>query len=331
MGKHRNEARRKHHDERRARLAQQRECGRSGTPERGSVFQSAGSDDSGRGCDNSAIGIDADRSPARTDFDNTSFNGGDIRSFYDEGIRNNSSEASKVDETPILRLVRSEPDDVSPEPHAAGSDQPPIIDVRDIGGRVQDRGARKSNLVSAARFDCGRTEASLLVTRSFDANDINPILNHPEVFPFISVPGIETIDATNLVGDQRNVLLMAHGGGLLFCFLEPGIYEVHTNFLPGFRGRYALRASLAAYRWMFTHSDCMTIIGRVAANNPAMETYCHLIGATKEFTRDMVWPTEKGDVSMSFWSMTYNQCVRQTPSLRESGRPFREKLGKERA
>src|SRR5882724_9813525 len=78
------------------------------------------------------------------------------------------------------------------------------------------------------------------VVRSFDAADINPILNDPSILPSVTIPGIEVIDAAPIVADPRNVLLMAEGGGILFIADEPAIYEVHTNFLPKFRGRHAI-------------------------------------------------------------------------------------------
>lgn len=167
------------------------------------------------------------------------------------------------------------------------------------------------------------------LVRSFSASDINPILNELSVFPLISVPGIETIDASGLLADPRNVLLMAEGGGVLFCQQEPGIYEVHTNFLPEHRGRNAIRASLEAYRWMFTHTDCMVLQTRVPAFNKAAEKFCHLVGATKEFERVAIWPTKDGPVDMSFWSYRYDDWVRKTPALSVSGHNFHRRLNEE--
>jgi hypothetical protein len=179
-----------------------------------------------------------------------------------------------------------------------------------------------------------------VLTRTFDPGDVNPILNHPHVLPLITVPGIETIDVTLLITDPRNVFLMAGGGCIGFCIQDPGqelsqippvfTYEVHTNFLPEHRGRHALRASLAAYRWMFTHTDCMALQTRVPAFNKAAEWFCAFVGATREFDRKAVWPTKDGPVDMSFWSLRYDDWVRKTPALNASGHAFHERLEAER-
>lgn len=160
-------------------------------------------------------------------------------------------------------------------------------------------------------------------------SDINPILNDPSILPSVTVPGLDTIDATGIVSDHRNVLLMADGGGILFIADEPGIYEVHTNFLPKFRGRHAIRVSQEAYRWMFTHTDCMTLQTRVPAFNKAAERFCQIVGATKEFERKAVWPTADGLVDMSFWSLHYETWVRLEDALIEGGKAFHAKLDEE--
>lgn len=168
-----------------------------------------------------------------------------------------------------------------------------------------------------------------MIRRSFDAAEINPIVNHPEVFPLISVPGIEKLDLTDLLADPRNVLLMAEGGGILFCQQEPGIYEVHTNFLPEHRGRNAIRSSVDAYAWMFMHTDCMVLETKVPAFNKAAEKFCSIVGATKEFERKKVWPTKDGDVDMSFWALRYDDWVRKAHGLVEAGEEFHEHLNRE--
>jgi Protein of unknown function (DUF2824) len=165
--------------------------------------------------------------------------------------------------------------------------------------------------------------------RSFDAADINPILNDPSVFPFISIPDQEKFDASGLLSDPRNVLLMAPGGGIMFCQQEPGIYEVHTNFLPGYRGRMAINISKMAYQWMFMHTDCMILQTRVPAFNKAADLFCKIVGATKEFERKSVWPTKTGDVDMSFWSLRYEDWVRKA-NVQEAGHAFHQKLESER-
>lgn len=171
-----------------------------------------------------------------------------------------------------------------------------------------------------------------LIRREFNAAEINDVLNDPSVFPAVAIPGVETIDAGALVSDPRNVLLMADGGGVLFCQDEPGIYEVHTQFLPPWRGRHAIRVSLEAYRWMFTHTDCVKLFTRVPAFNKGAAFAARIVGFACQFERKAVWPTATGPVDMKYMSLDYDGWVkRNAPVLTESGRAFHRHLDEERA
>lgn len=170
-----------------------------------------------------------------------------------------------------------------------------------------------------------------MIRRSFDPSEINPILNHPSVFEAIKLPGMKPdIDVSPIVLNTNNVLLMGEGGGILFSQQEPGIYDVHTSFLEKCRGRNAIRASLDAYRWMFTHTDCMILQTKVPAFNKAAAKFCKIVGATKEFERKATWLTESGAVDMSYWTLRYEGWLRQTPAVMESGKAFHARLDEER-
>lgn len=162
--------------------------------------------------------------------------------------------------------------------------------------------------------------------RSLDPAEINAIFNDPEVFRWIKLPGLEKIDATDLVFELRNYFLIANGGCLAFIYQEPGVYEVHNNFLKEFRGRNALRESMAAIYWMFTHTDCMTLLTKVPEFNKGAEVMSRAVGGTKDFERKNTWPTDDGSVDVSYWSLKYEEWVKRTPSLMGVGREFHDSL-----
>lgn len=169
-----------------------------------------------------------------------------------------------------------------------------------------------------------------MIRRSFDAAEINSILNDPSVFELIKLPGMKPdLDVSPVLRNPANVLLMADGGGIIFAQAEPGIYEVHTNFLETHRGRDAIRASLEAYRWMFTHTDCMILQTKVPVFNKAAEKFCGIVGATKDFERKGTWLTDSGPADMSYWTLSYESWLRRTPELMESGRAFHARLDEE--
>lgn len=150
------------------------------------------------------------------------------------------------------------------------------------------------------------------------------------MFPFVAVPGVETIDLTDIVANPNNVLLMAEGGGILFCRDEPSIYQVHTNFLPGHRGRYAIRASLSAYHWMFTHTECMTLNTMIPAFNKAAAAAAKIVGFVPQFERKNIWPIASGHVDMQYLAIGYADWIRKASSnLIAAGKTFHRRLDEE--
>jgi hypothetical protein len=166
--------------------------------------------------------------------------------------------------------------------------------------------------------------ASLSVCREFSAERINAVANHPEVRPWVG--GAGPIDMTPVVADLRNVLLMGQGGGLLFVNLDPGLYEVHTQFVPEARGPQALLAVLDALRWMFTRTDCMEIVTRVPDGNLAAAALVKKIGGEFQFYRPHVWQTDHGLVGVKYYAQTLNSWVLKTDELAQVGDWFHEKL-----
>lgn len=177
-------------------------------------------------------------------------------------------------------------------------------------------------------------KVSRLIHRSFDADDINPILNDPRVFESIKLPGMTTdIDATPIVTNPSNVLLMAEGGGIIFAQQEGGIYDVHTAFLKPERnktgGPHIRNVCEQAYRWIFTHTDCMVLQTRIPAFNRAAIIFAPLVGWRFEFERKGVWPTDQGPVDMSYFSLRYEEWVRRDQEFVDSGRKFHQRLDEE--
>jgi Protein of unknown function (DUF2824) len=181
-----------------------------------------------------------------------------------------------------------------------------------------------------------RVELNPRVWRETESpTEINRILNDPSVFELISIPDQKPFDVTPILADPRFVFLRTEGGVVAFTpDDEPGsgIYEVHTNFLEDYRGEHAIQASLEAYRWMFTHTNCMMLQTRVPAFNKAAEVFCRAVGAWKWFERHEVWPTKHGNVDLTFFAMTIHDWMRKNPlPLIQSGMDFHARLEEEYA
>ena len=172
-----------------------------------------------------------------------------------------------------------------------------------------------------------------LVTRSFDAKEANRIINDPSVFPQATPHGLNSIDVTEIISNPRNVLLMAEGGALLFgADIDSCIYELHTSFLPDFRGMNALAVSRDAYRWMFTHTDCLQIWTRVPVFNRAAALMARKIGFVPQFTRHNAWQTADGPCDVRFYLLDYHHWLHlAADGLMASGRRFHRQLDEQRA
>src|SRR6202035_719497 len=233
-----------------------------------------------------------------------------------------------VDAPAPLRLVRSEGASLPSEPLPAGRASEALDSVR---GPERDGGIDPPQTVESDVPSPAPVEDAIpvnLVRRSFDPAEINPTINDPDIFPCLSIPGIDHLDIAPVLADQRNVLLLSDNGGILFCWLEPCIYEVHTALRKPERGSHGNNGAhnqnvcRAAYRWMFTQTDCMVLHTRIPATNRAAATFAPLLGWIKEFERKAVWPTSDGRVDMSFFALRYDDWLRKTPEVSGSGREF---------
>lgn len=170
------------------------------------------------------------------------------------------------------------------------------------------------------------TLPSLSVVREFSSERINAVINHPEVRPWVGMPQQGYIDLTPMVADLRNVLLMGEGGGFFFHQLLPGIYEVHTQFLPEHRGANVLQAAHDAERWMFTRTDCLEIRSKVPEHNKGALGFAGAMHYELQYERADAWPTETGPVAVKYFVRTLNQWANRAPGIGESGHAFHERL-----
>lgn len=72
--------------------------------------------------------------------------------------------------------------------------------------------------------------------RSFDAGQLNDLLNNPAIRPTLGGEG--ALDGSALLADRRNVCLIADGGGAMFAWRGPGVFEIHVFLFA--RGRAAI-------------------------------------------------------------------------------------------
>lgn len=167
---------------------------------------------------------------------------------------------------------------------------------------------------------------ALEVCREYSAERINVIVNHPNVRPWLG-GGMGALDLSAMIADQRNVLLMGSAGGLLFVFVRPGLYEVHTQFLPSGRGEHALAATNDALRWMFTRTDAIEIVTKVPDGNLGAKGLVRSIHGTKRFRRENAWQSPSGGlVGVDYYALSIQDWAGKCGDLAASGEWFHGKL-----
>ena len=105
---------------------------------------------------------------------------------------------------------------------------------------------------------------SVTLSRTFDATFLNRVVNHPEVRPWVGRPDAGEGDLTALVIDPANVTLVNQRGGFVYVRKAPGVFEVHTQFLPGGSATQAARESVA---YMFDVIGAEKLITAVPEDN----------------------------------------------------------------
>lgn len=126
-----------------------------------------------------------------------------------------------------------------------------------------------------------------MITRTMEAVFLNEVANHPSVRPRLG--GLGLLDLAPLIENPANVTLVAEGGGWIFVAMIPGIYEVHTLFLPHGRGRKFVQAAAHGFRYMFTQTDCLEIVTKCPDDNPGASIASYHLGFRERFRREDAW------------------------------------------
>lgn len=120
-----------------------------------------------------------------------------------------------------------------------------------------------------------------IVTRSFDAVVINRVCNTPGVLEGLSL-GLDALDVSALLSDQRNIAFLGEFGGALFHRTGPGVFAAHDFFLPQGRGAWALAASREMLATMFREYGARLIWAETPVENRACRMFNRWLGFRSE-------------------------------------------------
>jgi hypothetical protein len=165
-----------------------------------------------------------------------------------------------------------------------------------------------------------------MIERVFDGEKINRIVNDPSVYPWVRGVCEGPLDLGPLLADKRHVCLVGEFGGCLFTQQSPGIYEVHSQFLPQGRGEHAIKVVREALHWMFTRTDAVEIWTRCPKGNLAARALARAIGGREEMTVARGWVQDGKIIPAAIFSMTVQEWMKTSPDLVEIGAWFHAKL-----
>lgn len=163
--------------------------------------------------------------------------------------------------------------------------------------------------------------------RTMDATFLNEVANRPDVRPFLG-GGDGDLDLTAICQNTDNVVLEAPGkGGWLLQPILPGVYELHTIFLPEARGREYFAIAKAAMTYLFTHTDAVEIVTKCPDDNGGARMAASLMGFRERFRREEAWTP---GVGISFQVLSMDDWVARSKECLLAGQAFHRALDKAR-
>lgn len=167
------------------------------------------------------------------------------------------------------------------------------------------------------------------IQRTFDATELNRVVNHPSIYPWVRGTSVGALDLTPLVENTSNVLLQGEHGSIFFQMLQGGLYEAHTQVLPNGRGKWAAEMVRSALHWMFSRTDCVEVVTKCPYR--AAKALAVSVGLKFEFTARLGWVRNGVPCPCDVYAIRIQDWMRDASGLVERGRWFHDRLTEEYA
>lgn len=148
-----------------------------------------------------------------------------------------------------------------------------------------------------------------MLNRTFEPTRLNEIVNHPSIYPHVCGAIDGPLDLTPLVKDVKNCVLIGEHGAFVYTPHQRGFLEVHSQVLPEGRGKWAMAAARESLRWMFTRTQALEVITRVAKGNYAALALAKACGLKPVMTVPKGWQTKAGPVDCTVLSIHINDWL----------------------
>lgn len=164
------------------------------------------------------------------------------------------------------------------------------------------------------------------IVRCFDPVEVNAIVNHPKVRPYLGGSDLEPLDLTNFVRDPANYALRYEGFLALFHAKMPGLYEVHTQALPASRGAVVAAGAPAMATWMFTRTNAIELVTRIPDDNDAARELAVFNGFSLEFRCGTGWIAPEGNFPVDWYRLGITDWMARADGLIERGQWFHREI-----
>src|SRR6478735_7292365 len=144
--------------------------------------------------------------------------------------------------------------------------------------------------------------------RTLDPTFLNKVANDPAVHPWLGYEG--EIDLTSVCANIDNYFFEDEFGGFIVCKNGDGVYEVHSLFLTEGRGPRLVGLIAEAMEYMFTRTDCHTLLTQLPDDNKPATLLATAVGF-----RPMFYRTETPRGGTTYAKYTLDEWVQSNQDL----------------
>lgn len=124
--------------------------------------------------------------------------------------------------------------------------------------------------------------------RQATTKELNYLANHPRVAPALGLSDDEEIDLSSFYDREGNIAFWCPIGGMMFPYIEDGVYDSHFLFIPGSSAVDIKRYAAAMINEMFTKQGARVIKGYPPRVNRAVRVIGVALGYRKIPNADVV-------------------------------------------
>lgn len=142
---------------------------------------------------------------------------------------------------------------------------------------------------------------------------LESVANHPDVYRAVSCKGCGPIRLGDHWAECIGIEFGDHGG-FIYHRQAPGVYEVHTLFLPHTKDAAQFARQSLAY--MFGEQSADLILTQIAVDLPHVRRFALKQGFTKFHEIHNGWERDSGPVDVEFFELSREafKCLQQQSS-----------------